>query len=674
MAIVKQPGSPPRILLHFFRWYCHPKMVDYIEGDLMEVYDKRLKTIGRRKADLRFFIDVLLLLRPGIIRPIGGYQQLNAYGMYKSYFKIGWRNLLRNKVLSTINIAGLALGIATCLMIMLFIVDELSFDRYNEKADQIVRVVLKGNVNGEVIKEAVTPAPVAAAFKNDFPEVVHATRLRRMHSPKITYQNTTYRNSRIAFVDPNFFEVFTLPFVKGNSKTALIEPYTIVITEDEAIKYFGKEEPIDKLLDFKETGEQYKVTGVIKNVPSNSHFHFDFFASMEGLQDAKIENWLSSNYFNYLILSKGTDLAQFESKLPALVDKYMGPQFDNGDMTFEKFKASGNGVGFFVQPLVDIHLFSDFANQSELEPGGNIKTVYIFGAVALFMLLIACINFMNLSTAGATKRNKEIGVKKVLGSQKTQLVHQFLSESFLLTGIALILALILVVIALPTFNKLSSKLLDISFLLNPEVVMAFVVLGLLITVLAGGYPAFFLSSIKPISALKIRMTAVGGSKGIRSTLVVFQFVITACLILAIIIVNQQMSFIQNKDIGYNRNELLVLRESYLLGNNEAILRNDLLSDPRVESITRSAFVPAGPTDNNMTSVYPGQHQLFLRSPSARRAERNPACRDPSRSAAVGRSSARRPPASHAIGRPNRACVRWRKGPGRGPWADPSTGR
>lgn len=608
MAIVKQPGSPPRVLLRFFRWYCNPLMVDFIEGDLMEVYNERLKLVGKRKANIKFIIDVLLLFRPSIIRPIEGYQQLNTYGMYKSYFKIGWRNLLRNKVLSSINIAGLALGMATCLVIMLFIVDELSFDRYNEKADQMVRVVLRGNVNGEVIKEAVTPAPVAAAFKNDFPDVVDATRLRRMRSPKITYQNATYRNSRLAFVDPNFFKVFTLPFIKGNPKTALNEPYTIVITEDEAVKYFGKEEPIDKLLDFKETGEQYKVTGVIKNVPANSHFHFDFFASMEGLKDSKIENWLSSNYFNYLILSKGTDLALFESKLPALVDKYMGPQFDNGDMTFEKFKASGNGVGFFLQPLTEIHLFSDFANQSELEPGGNIKTVYIFGAVAIFMLLIACINFMNLSTAGATRRNKEIGVKKVLGSQKTQLVHQFLSESFLLTGLAMVLALVLVVIALPTFNKLSNKFLDISFLLNPEVVFAFIVLGLLITVLAGGYPAFFLSSIKPISALKNKMTAVGRSKGIRSTLVVFQFVISTCLILAIIIVNQQMSFIQNKDIGYDRSELLVLRESYLLGNNESVLRNELLSDPRIKSITMSSFVPAGPTDNNMTSVYPGQRQ------------------------------------------------------------------
>ncbi len=532
--------------------------------------------------------------------------------MFKSYLKIGLRNLLKNKGLFAINISGLALGIATCLIIMLFVVDELSFDRFNEKADQIVRVVLRGKVNGEIIKEAVTAAPVAATLASEFPEVLQATRLRRMGSPKISYKNTSFKNSNVAFVDPNFFEVFTLPLIQGNPKTALLEPNTIVITKEEAHKYFGDEDPINKILEFADANEQYKVTGVIEKVPANSHFHFDLFASMEGLAHAKENNWMESNYFNYLVLAEGTDHKEFEAKLPAIIKKYMGPQVEQMGMSFEKFKENGNEVGIFIQPLTDIHLRSDFASQSELEAGGDLKSVYIFGAVALFMLLIACINFMNLSTAGATKRNKEVGVKKVLGSKKNQLVQQFLTESFISTAVSMILAVMLVLLALPFFNQLSGKALESAFLLNPKVLASLLMLGIAITFLAGSYPAFFLSSIKPISALKNKIVSGGRSKGIRSGLVVFQFVISASLILAIIVVNQQMSYIQNKEIGYDRDQMLVLRDSRLLGTNENAFKNQILTDPRVENVTMSAFVPAGPTDNNMTGVYPGQDHEAVR--------------------------------------------------------------
>lgn len=611
--MTKKPnGSPPRLFLHFFRWYCHPGMLDYIEGDLMEVYAMRRKQSGRRKADIKFILDVLLLFRPGIIKPIEGHKNLNTYGMYKSYFKIGWRNLIKNKGLFAINTSGLAIGIATCLVISMYVAGELSYDRYNEKADQMVRVVLKGKVNGEVIKEAVTPAPVADAFKRELPEVLDATRLRRMGSPKIVCQNVVYRNSKVAFVDPNFFQVFTLPLVKGDPNTVLEGPNSIVITEEQAAKFFGNEDPVNKILEFQDSGEQYRVTGIIEKVPANSHFHFDLFASMEGLKDAKEENWMSSRYFSYLVLSKGTNLQDFESKLPAIVEKYMGPQISQIGMTYEKFRENGNEIGLFVQPLTDIHLYSDFAGSTELEPGGDVKSIYIFGAVAIFMLLIACINFMNLSTAGASKRSREIGVKKILGSQKNQLVQQFLAESLLSTGMAMILSIIIFILSLPIFNQLSGKSFDVSFLLNTRVVITLFVVGIGVSLLAGSYPAFFLSSIKPIAALKSKISNGGRSKKVRSSLVVFQFVISACLILAILIVSQQMSYIQNKDIGYNRDQLLVLRESYLLGNDENAFKNKLLTDPRIENITMSVFLPAGPTDTNMNGVYPGDNSEEIR--------------------------------------------------------------
>ncbi|MEJ7644677.1 MAG: ABC transporter permease [Chryseolinea sp.] len=532
--------------------------------------------------------------------------------MYKSYFKIGWRILMKNKWLSIINILGLSTGIATCIVIMLFVVDELSFDRFNAKADQIVRVVLKGSVNGEVIKEAVTAAPVGPTLVTEFPEVLKATRLRRYGSPKITYKNNSYRNSNVAFIDQNFFEVFTLPFIHGDFHKALIEPYTAVITQEEAVKYFGNEDPLNKLLTFDDTGSQYRVTGVIKGVPPNAHFHFDLFLSMEEVADAKANNWMESRYFTYLVLAEGTNLQAFEEKLPAIVKKYMGPQVSQMGMTFEKFTANGNVIGLYLQRLTDIHLYSDFDSQSELEAGGDIKTVYIFAAVAIFMLLIACINFMNLSTAGASARNKEIGVKKALGSLRSQLVRQFLIESSISTLLSMLLALTLVVIALPVFNQLSGKRLETNFLLHWQVLSGFIVLGITIALLSGSYPAFFLSGAKPIAALKGRTSNAGQTKSIRSGLVIFQFVISSALILAIIIVSQQMAYIQNKEVGYERDQLLVLRETGLLGTHEGVFKDQLLKDPRVERITMSAFVPAGPTDNNMTGVYPDQDKESVR--------------------------------------------------------------
>jgi len=531
--------------------------------------------------------------------------------MYKSYFKIGWRNLMKNKWLSAINILGLSTGIATCIIIMLFVADELSFDRFNEKADQIVRVVLRGNVNGEAIKEAVTAAPVGPTLVGEFPEVVKATRLRRYGSPKIAYKSNVFRNSKVAFVDPNFFEVFTLPFIQGDVRNALKEPYTAVITQGQAQKYFGKEDPLNKLLDFDDTGRQYRVTGVIKEVPANAHFHFDLFLSMEEVADARVNNWMESRYFTYLVLAEGTDVKAFEEKLPAIISKYMGPQVSQMGMTFEKFTANGNVIGLFIQRLTDIHLYSDFDSQSELEAGGDIKTVYIFAAVAIFMLLIASINFMNLATAGASARNKEIGVKKALGSLRSQLVRQFLIESFISTGLSMVIALVLVALALPVFNQLSGKSLEANFLLHWQALLGFIFLGISIALVSGSYPAFFLSAAKPVAALKGR-TMRGDTKGIRSGLVIFQFVISSGLILAIIIVGQQMSFILNKEVGYDRDQLLVLRETDLLGTHENVFRDHLLKDPRVERITTSAFIPAGPTDNNMTGVYPERDKESVR--------------------------------------------------------------
>lgn len=523
--------------------------------------------------------------------------------MLQNYFKIAWRNLLHNKSLFLINILGLAIGIASCLTIMLFVTDELSYDRFHKNSNEIFRVVFKAKIGGENINEAVVMAPVAQTLKDQFPEVVDATRFRNLGTQKVTYKNTSYRNAKAAYVEPNFFEIFSLPIIKGNANSPLDKPNSVVITQEEAQKYFGNEDPIGKLLEIEHLDQLYEVTGIIEKIPHNSHFHFDLLISMLGDPEAKNPSWMESRFFTYLLLNEGYNYKNLEAKFPVILETYVGAQLREAmGMTYAEFTKE-NKLGMSLQPLTDIHLKSDFSVASTLEEGGDIKSVYIFGAIALFMLLIACINFMNLSTAGATKRAKEVGIRKVLGSDRYQLIKQFLAESFITTLLSMIVGVVLLIIVLPVFNQLSGKELQIAYLWNPSVFLSLLILGLFVSVLAGAYPAFYISSFKPVQALKGKFYRSGKSVGIRSGLVVFQFVVSAGLILATLIVEQQMSFIQNKEIGYDKEQILVLREAYFLGENQAAFKNQILADPRVSHVTRAAFVPAGDSDNNNTGFY-----------------------------------------------------------------------
>ncbi|SOD89139.1 ABC transporter permease [Spirosoma fluviale] len=529
--------------------------------------------------------------------------------MLTNYIKIAWRNLIRNKAFSAINIAGLAIGLATCLLISLFVLDELSYDRFNEKADRIVRVVFRGSSAGGKMNEAHVMPPTAQTLKADYPEVEEATRLRLAGNPVITVNNRTFRDAATAFVDSNFFQVFTVPLLRGqdagsNAKTALTRPNTAVITQAMASKYFGNQDPIGKVITLKSWNATYQITGVIDQVPTNSHFHFDLFLSMTSLPEAKSTSWMTSEFFTYLVLPKGYDYKQLEAKLPQVVEKYMGPQLQKSmGMTLAQFRQKGNDIGLYLQPLTDIHLRSDFAY--DLSPSGNIQYVYISGAIALFILLIACINFMNLSTAGASKRAKEVGIRKVLGSVKQALTVQFLVESLLLTAISLLLAIGLVYLALPAFNELAEKNLTLNFTASPWLVPGLLLFGLLVGLLAGSYPAFFLSSFKPISVLKgTRFTGGRNSLSLRSGLVVVQFFISITLMVSTTVVYRQLGYIQNKKLGYDKDQVLVLPETWLLGKNEEAFRNQLMQDSRVVNVSTSGYLPAGPGNNNNFFVYP----------------------------------------------------------------------
>lgn len=522
--------------------------------------------------------------------------------MLKNYLKIAWRSLLKNKAIFFINTVGLALGIASCVIISHFILNELSYDRYNEKVDQITRIVFRAKVNGEEIKEGVVMAPVAQAVKTDFPEVLDATRIRSLGTPKITVGKQAFRDVRFAFVDPNFFQIFSLPIIEGNVTNPLEKPYSALISESLAMKIFGTSSASGKTFYLENQGEPFVVTGVVADVPENSHFHFEIFASMTGFPEAKSTSWFKGDFFTYLLLEEDIDFKALETKLQALIAKNMGPSMQKEmGVSFEEFTKE-NQLGFALQALSDIHLHSDNASYSELEEGGDIKYVYIFSAIALFMLLIACVNFINLSTATATKRAKEVGIRKVLGANKQLLFYQFISEAFIASTVSMFLAVVFIILIRPIYVEFSGKVLEMSYFLQPRLLLSLPVFTLLISLLAGIYPAIYLSSFRAIQGLANSVSG-GSNKSFRSALVVFQFVISSGLILATLVVNQQMNYIQNKDLGYDREQILVIRDAYLLGNNQEAFKNELIKNPKVSAVTQSSFVPAGPSDNNVTQIY-----------------------------------------------------------------------
>lgn len=521
---------------------------------------------------------------------------------------------MKNRLVSGINILGLAIGIGTCLVISLYVFDEWSYDRYSEHSDRIYRVNLQAKLGDEALNEASVMAPVAETFLSEIPEVENATRISNVHyNTKLTVDNQEMRKGTTAFVDPNFFDLFTLGFIQGNPKTALDKPNSLVITADQAKALFGDRDPINQVIQLDEIGRyagtyesmagDYTVTGVVENVPANSHFHFDMFASMLGNSDAKNQSWMSGSYSTYLLLAEGVEAEAVQEKVPAIVKKYMEEQMKESlGMGVDEFFAKGNFVYLNLQPLTEIHLSSTFKGTGQFEVGGDLDTVLIYCAIAVFMLLIACVNFMNLSTAGSSQRIKEIGVRKVMGSDKKNLIWQFLAESFVSILLAMGLGLVFCAVVLPFFNEFSSKSLALSSLVSPGYFFALSVLLLLVTLLAGGYPAFFLSRFKPIDSLKKRMVASGRS-GIRGGLVVFQFVISSCLIIATLVVAQQMDFIQTKDLGYRRDQLIVLGNARHMGRQIDVFKEKIKNDPRVVSVSKSAYIPAGPSDTSVQNLF-----------------------------------------------------------------------
>lgn len=506
--------------------------------------------------------------------------------MLRNYIKVAFRNILKHKGYYFINVVGLSIGIVCFVLITLFIQDELSYDRYHEKADRIYRAGVQAVWADNEFHGAVSPAPFSKTLVTEFPEVEASTRLRRFGFPVIRYKDKAFSEERWYWADGTFFDVFSVPLLQGDPKTALVEPNSVVITESMARKYFGNEDPLGKSLN-SDNRRDYHITGVIEDVPHNSHVHYDFLASFISIENGSDQNWVSNNFTTYFVLREGVSHKEFETKLELLVDKYVGPQLETVfGSTIDELAASGGFIKYFVTPLTDIHLHSHL--RFEHEPNSDIAYVYIFTVVAFAILLIACVNFVNLATARSATRAKEVGVRKAVGSSRSQLIRQFLAETIVLSFLAILVALPIIQFLLPFFNTVTGKNLTIPYLANTSTIPLLIGLALVVGLLAGIYPSLFLSSFNPVTVLKGESEGQRKRSWLRNLLVVFQFSVSIVLIIGTLVVYRQLSYIQNKNLGFNKDQVVIIKKTDDLGQEIRPFKQELLKHSRIISASNSS--------------------------------------------------------------------------------------
>lgn len=514
--------------------------------------------------------------------------------MFRNYLRSAWRNIKRYKFTSFINIFGLTVGLTCCLLIVTYIINELSYDRFNVNADRTFRITRTFySANGE---ESLHLSSIAPAFgpllTAAFPEIEKMTRVLPTGNTVLRYKEKLFNEQNAFFADENFFDVFSLPVVEGDKKTALNSPYNIMMSEEVAKKYFGNQDPINKTIQLDNTKHEFKITGVFQAFPSNSHMHPDILMSFNTLRDSAIygekqlETSFSNNaFYTYLLMPKNYTVEMLDRRFPAFLDKYvhlkgMQPNVHTSQTT-----------RLTAQKLTDIHLQSHL--DDEIEPNGDVKRVYIFSVIALFILLIACINYMNLSTARSALRAKEIGIRKVIGAQRQEIIKQFLGESVLITWVALVFAGVLTWLLLPYINSISHLSLSFSSLLQWKILIGVLLLPFIVGLMSGIYPAIFMSSFRPVQVLKGLLKVGSGNVSFRQILVVIQFSVSIILIVATTVVFQQLRYIQTKSLGFNKDFILTTTYPSTLTKQFESFRNELLSNTGVKEIGRSSRIPSG---------------------------------------------------------------------------------
>ena len=518
--------------------------------------------------------------------------------MLNNFFINTFRNIRKHIGYLFINVGGLAIGLTSFLFISLYVFNELSYDRFHGNYENIFRVKVVGRMAGGELNQAITAAPMAQAMINDYPEISHITRVTLMGAWLIGNGDRKFNEDGVVFADSTFFDVFDFRMISGDPTTALVRPRSMVLTREFARKYFGDQDPVGQRLTVESDTVLYTVTGVMQDVPENSHIKFDILASMSTYPGrANNAMWVSHNFYTYFVLKDGTDYMQFQDKLQKMVIKYVGPQLQEIlGQTIDDFRNAGNDFRYVIEPLKDIHLHG--ANQYNLEPSGSPSTVYIFMVIAILIVVIAIINYVNLATARSAGRAKEVGVRKVSGANKLSLVSQFLGESVLVVLVAGVIAVLLVLVLTPAFNSLTGRQLSVGLFDSPAGILYLLLLILVVGISAGFYPAFILASFSPVEVLKGTLSPGSMSKRMRWIMVVFQFTVSIVIIIGSVIVYSQLNFITRKDLGFEKENLIVIRRPDAFYRQIEPFRNQLLQIPGVSKVGISRSVPGGVYSNN----------------------------------------------------------------------------
>jgi putative ABC transport system permease protein len=518
--------------------------------------------------------------------------------MLKNYILVALRNLWRHRGYTLINIFGLSIGLASTIFILLYVVNEMSYDRFHEKSEQIYRIWISGSMPATEMRHAVTSPPMAEALLNDYPEVEQVVRVRQAGGWIVKQGDRIFNetDNEFIFADSTFFDVFSFKLLRGDPGFCLAEPRSIVLTEEYAVKYFGDEDPIGRTLKIEQDTNLSVITGVMEDFPQNSHFHCKMLGSLSTLGNSRSTNWLNHNYYTYVVLREGTDPVEFEASLREMLLKYVGPmleQFMGVDV--QEFEEAGNSYGYKVQKMTDIHLHSDL--QYEIEPGGNSLYVYVFLVAAILMLAMAAVNFMNLATARSTTRAREVGLRKVVGSKRRQLVIQFLTESILLSIMALIVAVALVYLFLPSYNNMIQLKLQFELIDHSWIIPLLLLFAIFVGIAAGSYPAMILASFKPSAVFSSEKISSGRSL-LRKVLIVLQFTVTIVILMGTIVVNRQLDYMQKKDPGFTKENLLLIHRSDILEEGIDAFKEQLVQHANVLAVANTNVIPSRAYSDN----------------------------------------------------------------------------
>ncbi|MCU0379241.1 MAG: ABC transporter permease [Bacteroidales bacterium] len=530
--------------------------------------------------------------------------------MYNNIIRHSLRSFKRQRAYIIINILGLSIGIACSLLIALFVMNEASYDKFNVKKDRIYRLILDGKIGGQEITGAYTASVIGPTMAREFPEIEDFLRLNGWGPTVIEYNNQTFTEENLIEADSSFFNFFSIPVIKGDQANLLNAPRKVVLSESTARKIFGDENPVDKLIKVGSDTVRYTVSGVMADMPVNSHFNANVVLSFMTNPRSNDPTWLSNSFSTYLLLKPNTTFVTVEEKIPDLLVKYVGPELQQYiGVSIDEFIKQGNRYRFFLQKLTDIHL--DPSIQQDFKSASDPKYLIIFGSIAILIVLIAAINFMNLSTAQASRRAKEVGIKKVAGSTRRMLVAQFLTESFILSFIALLLALIIIRVTLPYFNNLLDTQLKLNLFISWYSVPVLIGFTLVVGLLAGSYPALFLSSFNPYEVLKGSVKNSMQNGRLRRVLVVFQFAVSILLIIGTMIMYRQIRFMLNKDVGFNKEQLIVINRAGALRNRVKSFKEAVREIPGVINISSSTAVPGRNNNNNGYMVEGRKDETFL---------------------------------------------------------------